>query len=717
MKLERLMTGLDSAPTAAPTMPTSAPAPARASTAARILVGLPDGITAAATGLCVPLMVLLLAAQFRPALTLPLGLAGAALAVWSVRGGAAATTVAPSSRGLVWSSAGAVLFAAGWLAYNVRYAAQDVYITRDPATYTITARWLVDHGSVVIHAQPEVFGSPAHGEIASGSFAMIGPDTLNAQGNHLFPAVLGFAGSICGSGAVFTTNAVIGALALLVLFGLARRLLGGPAALVVMVGFGICMPFVYVSRDTYTEPLTMLFLVGGLALIHRAYASWLLRDFAIAGLAAGSAAMVRIDSYPALAGIVAAAFVFAAIAPAGRRSGALTRSLVLLAGAAATALLGWLDLVRLSQQYYDSLHGTIVTSLVGVLAALAAAVPLLWLAWRPAVGEWLTRPSVRLAGARGAVLVLCAVFLALAFRPLWQTTHGSRNLNLENMQRTSQVAVDGTRTYHEQTVHWLALYVGWPTVVAAVIGYAWMLVHLVCRRRYQLAGVLAVGLSMSALYLWNSEIAPDQPWASRRYVPVVLPLIAVAAGYGLRALWRAPRWRVLLRPVVAAVVVYGLVFTGATTYPMRHVRDENPQRTQLSALCRGIGRDGAVLLLDENAVFGYGQALRSFCGVPVLGLVDATAEEIRTVNSAVLSHGRHLFVLSQLTDAASLAQVTRSTGLKPTTYQRVVVQRWPTQIDVAPNKSDVKQVYSMFLASVDASGTPHVVPSAGTAGK
>ena len=40
---------------------------------------------------------------------------------------------------------------------------------------------------------------------------------------------------------------------------------------------------------------------------------------------------------------------------------------------------------------------------------------------------------------------------------------------------------------------------------------------------------------MSALYLWTSEVAPDQPWAMRRYVPVVLPLMLIAAGAALRA--------------------------------------------------------------------------------------------------------------------------------------------------------------------------------------
>jgi hypothetical protein len=708
---EALMPRVESVHTVGPSPAAAAasPDPRGSSVAARILIGLPDSITAAALGLCVPLMVLLLLSQFRLGLTLPLGLAGAVAAVWLVRAPAGQVP-----RGAVLTSAGAVVFAAGWLAYNLNYTAQDVYTTRDPATYTITGRWLVNHASAVIHTYPDVFGTPAHGEVASGSFAAVGAGTLNAQGNHLLPAVLGFTGAIFGSGAIFKTNVVIGALALVVLFGLGRRLVNGPVALLAMIAFGISMPFIYVSRDTYTEPLTMLFLLGALSLLHRANRTWLVRDFALAGLAAGSAAMVRIDSYPALAGFVAAALVFVAVAPPSRRTAALARAGALLAGAGLTALLGWLDLVRLSRQYYGSLHGTIITSLIGLLAAVIVAPPLAWLSWRPAVRAWLTRLSVRVALARGLVLVLCVVFLALALRPLWQTTYGPRNLNLENMQRTSGVAVDGTRTYHEQTVHWLALYVGWPTVVAAVLGYAWMLVRLLRERRYDVAGVLALGLSMSSLYLWNSEIAPDQPWAMRRYVPVVLPLVVLAAAFGLRELWRVRRRRLVLRPLVAAAVVFGLVFTAVTTHPMRHVREEYPQLTQLHALCAGIGSDGAVLMLDDDVVFGYGQSVRSFCNVPTIGLIDATPDQIRAVNTAVHAHGRHLFVLSQLTTPQRLAQVRSSTGLPPVAYQRVVVQRWPTQIDAAPDSSNTHEVYSMFLASVDATGTPHLVPSVGS---
>ena len=150
-------------------------------------------------------------------------------------------------------------------------------------------------------------------------------------------------------------------------------------------------------------------------------------------------------------------------------------------------------------------------------------------------------------------------------------------------------AVDGTRTYNEQTVHWLALYFGWPTVLLG--GGRVRLLSLadaVRRRACALIAALATGLlSMSALYLWNSRGAPDQPWAMRRYVPVVLPLLLVAAAAALRRLWRhrsaigrsgtgrAPDV-VAARCAVVAAALALVLSRAVTSWPMRHVRDESP---------------------------------------------------------------------------------------------------------------------------------------------
>ena len=84
------------------------------------------------------------------------------------------------------------------------------------------------------------------------------------------------------------------------------------------------------------------------------------RDFALAGLVGGSAAMVRIDSYAGTDRLRRRGRWSSSRSrrPAvGRRHG---RALARCSPAPdSTALLGWLDLVRLSQQYYDSQHHNI----------------------------------------------------------------------------------------------------------------------------------------------------------------------------------------------------------------------------------------------------------------------------------------------------------------------------------------------------------------------
>src|SRR5207253_5048391 len=137
-------------------------------------------------------------------------------------------------------------------------------------------------------------------------------------------------------------------------------------------------------------------------------------------------------------------------------------------------------------------------------------------------------------------------------------------------------------------------------------------------------GALAMGLTMLTLYLNNIEAAPDQPWAMRRCVPVILPMLLVAAAAGLRSLWQLPRGALLTRPLVAAVFIYSISFPYSVSKPLKHLREEVPQLGQLQALCRAVGPDGAVMETDGAVLFGYGQSIRSFCDVPTIGLVSPT---------------------------------------------------------------------------------------------
>jgi hypothetical protein len=464
------------------------------------------------------------------------------------------------------------------------------------------------------------------------------------------------------------------------------------------------MPILYVGRDSYTESLAMLFVTGSLAFVHRAHQSGRRSDWALAGLLAGLVTCARVDGYLAVIALVVAAAAWSAFAaPDGRRRAA-SQSLSLAAGAAGPVLLGWIDLTHVSRQYYGAQHSNIV-HLVAALGAVVLLAPAFVLAvWHTRLGRLgaslgAARVRRRAGAALPALVVL--LFAGLAARPLWQTTRGPRALDLENMQRRWGVAVDGTRTYNERTLHWLAMYYGWPTVVLGVAGYAVLVRRLLLHGRRELVALLTAGLATSALYLWTSEVSPDQPWAMRRYVPVVLPVLLVAACVAIGALWQQRRGGWLLRGCAIAAAITMVVIPAVVSWPMRSVREEVPQREQLEAICTAVGHDGAVVEVDAATIFGYGQAIRSFCNVPAVGFDHASAAQIATMNRAVRATGRTLFVLGQSPGL---------TGGQPGhAFDVVTVQRWPTQINKAPDRPDQQQ-YAMWLSKVDAGGVPRPVP-------
>ena len=68
---------------------------------------------------------------------------------------------APNERADPWCAVAALVLVVAWFALNMRYSAQNLYATRDPATYNIAARWLMDNPSLHISIHPEIFGTPA----------------------------------------------------------------------------------------------------------------------------------------------------------------------------------------------------------------------------------------------------------------------------------------------------------------------------------------------------------------------------------------------------------------------------------------------------------------------------------------------------------------------------------------------------------------------------
>ena len=312
-------------------------------------------------------------------------------------------------------------------------------------------------------------------------------------------------------------------------------------------------------------------------------------------------------------------------------------------------------------------------ALAAVLGGLA--VPLIWRPWltrRLAALQWRTR------AATVASVAIVAAFAFLASRPFWMQGHSRPTLYLIQVQKQAHDAVDPTRNYNEQTLNWQALYFGWPTVLLAVGGYVLLVRRFLVQRDWTLVGVLAMGLSMSLLYLWTAQITPDQVWASRRYVPVVMPMLLVAAAAALRELRARYGRRGRIGTALGAVVL--VAYPLVVTLPAFGIREEVPQLKQINAICDRVGSNGAVVEVDLNSIQGYGQAIRSYCNVPSLGLVDASPAQLAAIRTSLLRHGRQLYVFS--TDATKIQFAPGHPS--PAAYSTVVTTRWPSSLHTTP---------------------------------
>ncbi len=143
-----------------------------------------------------------------------------------------------------------------------------------------------------------------------------------------------------------------------------------------------------------------------------------------------------------------------------------------------------------------------------------------------ASGRWRWVPDV-------TALLAVAVMVAFAIRPLIQKVRGETNPTtiafITEVQKLAHLPIDPHRTYAEDSLYWVIWYIGVPAVLLATFGAA-LLARRFLRGSAPIWGlpVMIIGWSVITT-LWRPGIVPDQPWASRRLVPIVLPGLVLFA--------------------------------------------------------------------------------------------------------------------------------------------------------------------------------------------
>ncbi len=614
--------------------------------AAAALVAAPERIVLALVVLALAAGLWAAAGLHEPWTVLPTAAVGLALA-WRIVP-APARIAAADRRGALLALAGT----GGWAVVNAVMHAEYLIVVRDPGFLSLAGLWLVDHPDSDIPTLGAIEAADVDGTVladASQAWNLRG-DAVQPQGARMLSALIAVGGWVGGDRGVLVANTLVGAVGILAVYVLARRMLGPVASLAPAAAVALSVSHIGLSRAAYTEPLTLVLVIAAALWLWRGVEDRRIGALLLGAAASGATTFIRIDGAAFAAGLIAATVLALALVegPRPRRAGAALAALGLQAVA---VYAGYAALWRWSEGYADRLADQAVTLMVGY-GALVVVLALWALAWLGGADRVATGARDRL-GARGARVAGAAVsglLLVLASRPLWMTAHRGTetsvdrftNSVVESFQASQGLESDPTRTYAEHTVAWVSYYLTWPLVLLGIVGFGlattWMI-----RRRPGWALLLGATLPTSLLYFWNPEVVPDQLWAFRRFEPATLPGFAIAAA--VASWWIVdrlrPAWRLAGRRVAAGAFVVLPLSTWVSLAPGSDlpvsaatpvfVREMGGAYAQLEGLC-AVAPDRPIILAGTSSHFG---SLRVMCDEPtVLVLAETEPEQVAAMAEA-----------------------------------------------------------------------------------
>jgi hypothetical protein len=578
---------------------------------------LPLTVPAGLAAFGVVAMVLLVVGQLQNIFVWPLGLLAAVLAIVAVAHLPRIERPGTRREQLICD----VLIIAGvlaWGAFNFFYTSQHLFTNRDPATYASAATWVTEHDNLKIDT-PQVFGQLDDITNESPGFlqASGADDAVYAQGQHLFPALLGLAGRLVGQDVMLHLPVIFGMSALLAMYGFARQLARPRWAFAATSVLALSLPMIHFSRDTFTEPLTLTLIFGGLTLLWAAVKTSRLPAWFLAGLVTGSSAMVRIDSYITLAGLLLFIILFLATRQPAQRRQASIQIGVFIAGITVTTILGIVDLLWLSPAYFEHHKTLFYRELLMVVATLLVGVGCVWLAWKTKALvklDTLTRPW----RVPALIVITIAGVVLLASRPLWFAALSKVPSDyIASLQAAANLPIEPFRRYGELSVNWITWYVGPVITILGVGGLALVIKRALNKNGLILFAGLLTFLTTAAIYLAAPNIVPDQVWASRRLLPVILPGLLIFAVVALDSIDRS----FFANKNVQSGLFFALIFVASITIPLQvsspflTVRD-TAQLPLFRGVCKALPKNAAVLWIGEGQYYNV-QATRSFCNVPV----------------------------------------------------------------------------------------------------
>ncbi len=542
----------------------------------------------------------------------------------------------------VWAAA--LLVAVLSTATNMAQPSEQLIGGRDGGTYMLTAAWLAQDGALLIDARQGPFGeSPDLDFGGPGFFDSRDDGRLNPQFLHGLPVLMAAGGEVGGDWLLMRVNALLGGLALMLVFAFAQLLVRPWLAFLVQATLAANLVFAFYARAPFAEILAMIFVFGGLWALWSAWEAESPRGVILAGVFIGGSFLARLDALVLLIPLVM--FLAYEQRKAGGRS-RLVRGF--WRGMLPMLLLALGDLILVTPQYLAN-HRKVVLPIFAAVVAVVLIDELFGRGISTAVGRLSPEAFVRVAWA-GAAIVALGMFFAYVVRPLVQVVGGGAYLTL--IMTEDELAAGESRLFSEQSARWLGWYLGPVTVLFGSLGWA-MLSRRVLggTRRLTLPFLLSFS-AITVLYLWRPSVNPDHIWAMRRFLPIVIPGFLIVAAVLLDEGWSAAhRWRKTALAKGGMAVAATAVFVGSLVpfAPLADLHEFAGLADDVRDGCRLMGDDAAVLFVDPSHGSGGGRVAptyRGFCGFPAASTANNDRAFIAGLQAAWDAEGRQLWLLA-----------------------------------------------------------------------
>ncbi len=457
----------------------------------------------------------------------------------SVKSGGFAGLKAVTASSFPWQIC---VIAAASLIWYAMFPTQYLDGGRDYGLYAINGVHIADTGSMRYHDdwlsenydEVKDFVSDEYIAIFSNVYngtdegADVDPGNLDPQFLPAFPAVLAVGYDVAGLDGLFRVNAVISALCLVCIYGIAVTLFSRSVGIISALFLALCPAQVWGARITQSEQLAQfmfLFSVWMLVLGFRknSRGSWIIGSAAV-----GIGCFVRMDNYFVVTALFAL-ICYCALWCAPQCKNALS-AFAVSAGISAISL--WYGFAFHNHYFVSHWERKVLAQLVYMCAAAGiAAIILLIIRALALKKREIKNPIKQLVSSRKGIAVVGAV---LVLASLWC-------IFVRPMYVQDAFAGNSLTEY--------SWYMGIWIIPLAILGICiWL--YAKDDKKYKdvvepAAFLFVAGMAATIVYTINPAISPDHFWASRRWVSVNYPFLFLYAAVAIVWLYKTPQFKII----------------------------------------------------------------------------------------------------------------------------------------------------------------------------